>query len=1152
MNFKEIMEFNSPYNQRNFDKLVQDIQSNKIVPYIGAGMSMLFEGTYPSWGAFLNETFNEFMDISEKSQFDNLSYEEKANYLYEDIAKITFAEHLKSVFGEEHLNKGRQEFTNKPIYLLPTIFDKGLIITTNYDKVIEKIYELHESLLSVLHPGHYEALNSAIRDNKLLLYKIHGDINEPMDSIILTKNQYDEAYKNQNLVETLKQIYTSKGMLFLGCSIEKDRPIELLCEVSKSGMYNYAIISCKDENVKDRRKELENDYYTKSIIYPDGKHECLNIILDNIAKTINTPKYQNDMPEFKLYEKDELNFNIPFNRNLNFIGRENIIDLLSSSLEEKNIQILSGMSGVGKTQIAIEYTYKNIDKYDYIFWINSENNITLFNDYISIGRKLDIIDESNKNQELHIKEVDKWLSLNNRWLLVFDNCEDYDQVYNYIPRGGKGDIIITAQNPNWNNLNKSIKVELFTEDESVDFFKKKIDMEIIDDIKILSDKLGYLPLALNQAASYIEETGINVKDYIKLYDEYNLRIFEKSYNKEEYSHTVKSVWKISLDKIKEKSEIATYVMKLLGLFSNTKIPKSLIENNLEKLSDVLTKKIDLLELNEVISILNRYALINVDREYYSMHCIIQMVIRNELKEKNEITEYTDRLSMYFYDILPNHIDQLNNSLKIEDLIPHVNFIINSIETPNEIYMELRYKFGVMLRTNAQYNDAKSLLQESLELIEILNKEYEYKDINNLINTKNLLAGILKDIGELDNALNYYFEIQEIIKYDCSSNGVMGTINNNIGLIYKDKGKYERAKIYFEEAIKYYTYEEKNVKRNLATTLTNLSDVNLKLGKYSDAIENIDKSLDIISIEYGVNNLQYGRALNNKANILMEKGKYQQAIDLYEEAIEIDKGIYGSNNPEILTKQSNLILCKCGLTGSKCSNLENELKDIISRNIDIFGESHIAVAKSLYALSDIYIIQGRYDEAFKSLMEIKDKYIKYYTKFNYIISELNMRLSKCLINIGGADNINLAIDLYSEVLEIDKNIEESDRIMDDLVDITSVLESVDNYDAAIDNIKNIIDFIIDKYGQFSSELGYVYLYLSYLHLQSKNYIDAIDYYSKYEECKIDIIENEFDDKFLGLYSLITKSTAEDFIKIISENKLELIEDDNNLIIKQVSK
>ncbi|MBD7912057.1 SIR2 family NAD-dependent protein deacylase [Clostridium cibarium] len=304
MNFEDIMAFNAPYNQRNIDSLIEKIRSSSIVPYVGAGMSMLFENVYPSWSGFLNRTFTEFIDVSEKNKFDNLSYEDKADFLYAEMGQRTFADYLKDTFGQKHLDRNFLDFVDKPINLLPIIFEKGLIITTNYDKVIEKVYGLHDMVLSVAHPGHFEALNGALRDGELLLYKIHGDITEPIKSIILTKEQYELAYSNPNLIQALKQAYISKAILFLGCSIEKDRPIELLCEVSQAGMNNYAIVGCKHEGAKERRLQLENEYYTQAIIYPDGKHECINIILDYIAKNTNQKTYQKFRDKF--YDKSKI------------------------------------------------------------------------------------------------------------------------------------------------------------------------------------------------------------------------------------------------------------------------------------------------------------------------------------------------------------------------------------------------------------------------------------------------------------------------------------------------------------------------------------------------------------------------------------------------------------------------------------------------------------------------------------------------------------------------------------------------------------------------------------------------------------------------------------------------------------------------------
>ncbi|MEQ8191786.1 MAG: SIR2 family protein, partial [Candidatus Eremiobacterota bacterium] len=298
MNFEEIMAFNPPYNKNNIDCLIRKIQSNCIVPYIGAGMSVLFDNVYPSWSGFLSSTFNQYLTASEKGRYDSLNYEEKAQFLYSEMGRITFSDHLKYTFGEKHLDRMAIDFIHRPVYILPVIFENGLLITTNYDRVVEKIYGLHEKIYTVAHPGHYEALNRSLRDGALLLYKIHGDIAEPETSIVLSKEQYETAYTDPDLIQALRQAYTSKEMLFLGCSMTKDRPIELLCKISTAGMSNYAIISCEAEAVKSRRLELENDYYTKAIIYPYGNHECLRVLLEHIACVVNPHGYERAMEKF--------------------------------------------------------------------------------------------------------------------------------------------------------------------------------------------------------------------------------------------------------------------------------------------------------------------------------------------------------------------------------------------------------------------------------------------------------------------------------------------------------------------------------------------------------------------------------------------------------------------------------------------------------------------------------------------------------------------------------------------------------------------------------------------------------------------------------------------------------------------------------------
>jgi len=180
---------------------------------------------------------------------------------------------------------------DKAAYLIPLIFNKGLIITTNYDVVIEKNFTLHGETISVAHPGHYEILNRSLSQGQLVLYKIHGDINEPETTIVLTTEKYNEVYSSRELIGILKHIYSNKSLLFLGCSLEKDRPLELLERAAKPGMRYYGIVQCSDEKRRDRRLELDKKYHLESILYPKDQHECVRIILERILEIVAPEAY---------------------------------------------------------------------------------------------------------------------------------------------------------------------------------------------------------------------------------------------------------------------------------------------------------------------------------------------------------------------------------------------------------------------------------------------------------------------------------------------------------------------------------------------------------------------------------------------------------------------------------------------------------------------------------------------------------------------------------------------------------------------------------------------------------------------------------------------------------------------------------------------
>ncbi|KAK0651087.1 P-loop containing nucleoside triphosphate hydrolase protein [Cercophora newfieldiana] len=116
--------------------------------------------------------------------------------------------------------------------------------------------------------------------------------------------------------------------------------------------------------------------------------------------------------------------------------------------------VIHGLAGMGKTQTALEYTYRYESRYDAIFWIRSETQAELSACYAAVACKLGL-QESNSpaaaDSDRNIEVARDWLGrTRKRWLLVFDNVEQIDDVLRFIPASHAathGAIIITAQAP---------------------------------------------------------------------------------------------------------------------------------------------------------------------------------------------------------------------------------------------------------------------------------------------------------------------------------------------------------------------------------------------------------------------------------------------------------------------------------------------------------------------------------------------------------------------------------------------------------------------------------------------------------------------------------------------------------------------------------
>ena len=151
-----------------------------------------------------------------------------------------------------------------------------------------------------------------------------------------------------------------------------------------------------------------------------------------------------------------------------FIGRtaelRQLRDILIPTQHPHRQRIISvsGMGGVGKTQLSLAHVRACADEYSSVFWLTAKDETSLRQSMadlatVIIHKSNDSTAQSIDEEKVKIEQVRRWLSEpgNDQWLLIFDNYDDpslpgvrsptgYD-IRSYFPLRSQGNIIITTR-----------------------------------------------------------------------------------------------------------------------------------------------------------------------------------------------------------------------------------------------------------------------------------------------------------------------------------------------------------------------------------------------------------------------------------------------------------------------------------------------------------------------------------------------------------------------------------------------------------------------------------------------------------------------------------------------------------------------------------
>jgi tetratricopeptide (TPR) repeat protein len=366
-------------------------------------------------------------------------------------------------------------------------------------------------------------------------------------------------------------------------------------------------------------------------------------------------------------------------RNPNFTGRTELLEALSRRLAAGGTTAilpaaLHGMGGIGKTQIAVEYIYRHLEDYEIVWWIQAAQLAQVRAGLTELAQVLRLPGSSESPTAVPaVREALRLGKPYRRWLLVFDAAESPVTVRQFFPAGGTGNILITSRNPDWASVARPLEVAVFHRDESVELLRRRGPELEDDDADQLADKLGDLPLAIEQAAAWRAETGMPVSEYLRLFDEKVAEILDTS-APAGYEVSVAAAWNVSFDELRTRSPAAHQLLQVCAFFAPEPISRSLFTGvrgvSISEDLDVALR--DPMQLSRAIRDINRYGLAKIDhrKATLQLHRLVQIVLRNRMTdETRERMRHGAHILLANYD--PNDPPSSKQWPRYQDILPHI-------------------------------------------------------------------------------------------------------------------------------------------------------------------------------------------------------------------------------------------------------------------------------------------------------------------------------------------------------------------------------------------------------------------------------------------------------------------------------------------------
>ena len=426
-------------------------------------------------------------------------------------------------------------------------------------------------------------------------------------------------------------------------------------------------------------------------------------------------------------------WNLPA-RNPCFTGREPYLQTLHESLAQTSVAALSGIGGIGKTQTAIEYAHRHRGDYHAVLWSSAESEADRLSGFAALANILDLPERDEKELSAVAAGVTRWFESQSGWLLLIDNIdtvEDWKTVRRLVPSGAPGHLLFTARLQSTGGFAKVVELDKMPPQDGALFLLRRagrISYEAtleaapeVDRIaaESISNEVGGLPLALDQAGAFIDETPSTPSEYLQFYRTEGTRLRNLRGEMAADHPSVTVTFSLAFSRLAAKNPAAADLLRALSSGTGS-IPEDLFTRGGPQLGKLLGELAGKpLDLVEAIRDAGRFALLrrNASAKSLDMHRQVQEVLKDEMDAKARRL-WAGRVVAALANIFPP--PDFENWPRYEELLPHARSIARHItdfglDLPTAA--SLFHKTAYYLNARAEYREAEPLYQRALAIRE---------------------------------------------------------------------------------------------------------------------------------------------------------------------------------------------------------------------------------------------------------------------------------------------------------------------------------------------------------------------------------------------------------------------------------------------------